>query len=127
MHTGTGLMPVKGRVANIRIYVPREKLTDFIENYATRVCFCQTSDKIPPYIMALAAEGHAPVDGIRAYYRINMPEFLKLFTKERDRNITLYDSDEGYSISVSNYDRVNSNDVTLNTTDQQTGVQSMFA
>ena len=107
MHTGTGMMPISGRYANISIYVPRHKLTDFIENYTTRVCFCQTSDKIPPHILALAAESLAPVDGVRAYYRINMPKLLKLFAKERDINFTMYDSDEGYSMSVSNYDRAN--------------------
>lgn len=111
MHTGVGMMPVSGRYANVSIYVPREKLSEFIENYTTRVCFCQTSDKIPPHILALAAEGLAPVDGIRAYYLINMPKFLKLFAKDRDRYITLYDSDEGYSMSVSNYDRANPRDV----------------
>ena len=114
MHTGDGLMPTKGRVATIRIRVPKNKLSEFIEKYTTKICFCKTSDKIPPHIMALASEGFAPIDGVRAYYRINMPEFLKLFTKERDRNITIYDSDEGYSISISNYDRVNSNNVSLN-------------
>lgn len=113
MHTGIGIMPIRGRVANITIYVPAKKRDEFIEKFTTKICLCQTSDKIPPHIMALASKGLAPIDGIRAYYIINMPKFLKLFTDERDRNICRYDSPEGYSISISNYERVNNNSVSL--------------
>lgn len=113
MHTGTGIMPIRGNAATITIYVPAEKRDEFIEKYTTKICLCQTSDKIPPHIMALAAEGLAPVDGIRAYYIVDMPKFLKLFAAERNRNIHLYDSPEGYSILVANYDGVNNNSVSL--------------
>lgn len=113
MCTGNGKIPVMGRVANITIYVPRAKLDEFIEKYTTPVCLCETCNKIPPHILALAAEGVAPIDGVRAYHIINMPEFLKLFANDRDRNIRLYDSDEGYSIMISNYDKIDNNNVRL--------------
>lgn len=114
MHTGVGMMPITGRVATVTIYVPEDKLADFIREYTTPVCVCQTSDKIPAHILALAAEGLAPIDGIRAYHLINIPKFLKLFEKERGRNIRLYNSDEGYSMLIANGDGVTTTSAHLN-------------
>lgn len=112
MHTGIGMLPVSGRVANISITMPRSMLDEFIENYTTRVCLCTTSEPVPAHILALAAKGMAPVDGIHAYYVINMPKFLSLFNHERGHNTTLYQAG-GYTVMISNYDRVIPRDVKL--------------
>ena len=122
MHTGSGLMPVKGRVANVSVYVPRDLVDEFIEKYTTKICMCLTSDKIPPHIMSLATEGIVPIDGIRAYYLVNIPEFLKLFDNERDKNIRLYDSEEGYSIMIGNYDNVIPKNVELDAMSYKTSI-----
>lgn len=113
MHTGVGMLPVKGNVANITISMPRTKLDEFIEKYTTKVCLCTTSDPIPAHILALAAKGMAPVDGIHAYYVINWPKFLELFKHERGSNTTMYLAG-GYTVMISNYERVVPRNVSLN-------------
>lgn len=126
MHTGSGYLPIKGRYADIRIFVPKERAKEFTEEYTTRVVLCHTSNQIKPQLMTLAAEGMAPIDGVKAYYVINMPKLLKLFEHERGHKTTYYCSNEGYTLKIDDYDDPDPTTLTLCAKDAQTSLNLGF-